>query len=264
MPDPPLSDDDLHALVDGRLPPDQAASVQRRVDADPVAAATVQAWRAQRESLRAHLQGALHEAPPDSMRQAATHLERRHREREHWTRLGGMAAGLLLAFCAGWLGHGQWQGDASASLAARRGPGGFARQAIAAHVVYAPEVRHPVEVDAAQQDHLVQWLSKRVGRSLRVPQLGSEGFELVGGRLLPAEDGARAQFMFQSAAGERITLYIGALASRDVAACSEFRFVGEGSASSFYWVDEGFGYALAGQLPRQRLLGLAEAVHRQL
>ena len=43
----------------------------------------------------------------------------------------------------------------------------LAIRAARAHAVYAPEVRHPVEVDATQQDHLVKWLSKRLGLDLR-------------------------------------------------------------------------------------------------
>lgn len=132
--------------------------------------------------------------------------------------------------------------------------------------MYAPEVRHPVEVEAAQQAHLVQWLSKRLQRPLQVPQLGAQGWQLVGGRLLPGEHGARAQFMFQDAAGERVTLYIGALERGAPQAMHEtaFRFASEAGVQSFYWVDRGFGYALAGSLPRARLLELAEAAYRQL
>ena len=56
----------------------------------------------------------------------------------------------------------------------------FPMRAALAHAVYAPEVRHPVEVDASQQEHLVRWLSKRLGLDLKVPVLAAEGFELLG------------------------------------------------------------------------------------
>ncbi len=56
------------------------------------------------------------------------------------------------------------------------------------------------------------WLSKRLDRPLKVPALGAQGYELVGGRLLPGDTGARAQFIYQNGAGQRITLYLGALA----------------------------------------------------
>jgi len=33
---------------------------------------------------------------------------------------------------------------------------------------------------------------------------------------------------------------------------------------SFYWVDHGFGYAVAGKLPRDALMKLATVTYRQL
>jgi anti-sigma factor RsiW len=149
---------------------------------------------------------------------------------------------------------------------ATRATGQFVHQATAAFAVYTPEVRHPVEVDAAQQQHLVQWLSKRLNRPLKLPTLAPSGYELVGGRLLPGDDGARAQFMYQNANGERVTLYVGAVEGAAGKGMGEtaFRFSNEGSVASFYWVENGFGYALSGKLPRQGLLVLAEAVYRQI
>jgi anti-sigma factor RsiW len=90
----------------------------------------------------------------------------------------------------------------------------------------------------------------------------------VGGRLLPGDAGARAQFMFQNAGGERVTLYLGAVnASAKVGAGNQetaFRFLDDGAAPGFYWVDQGFGYALSGKLPRAALLALATTVYQQL
>jgi anti-sigma factor RsiW len=131
-----------------------------------------------------------------------------------------------------------------------------------------PEVRHPVEVSALEQAHLVQWLSKRLGKPLKVPDLTAQGFELVGGRLLPGDTGARAQFMFQNAAGGRVTLYLGSLAAPAPQALSSketgFRYEPQAGVPSFYWVEQGFGYALAGQMPRESLMQLAQAVYQQL
>ena len=44
----------------------------------------------------------------------------------------------------------------------------------------------------------MQWLSRRLGKPLKVPVLAAQGYELMGGRLLPGDNGARAQFMFQN------------------------------------------------------------------
>jgi anti-sigma factor RsiW len=131
-----------------------------------------------------------------------------------------------------------------------------------AHVVYSPEIRHPVEVGADQQEHLVNWLSKRLGTKLKAPVLGAEGYELVGGRLLPGEQGAVAQFMYQDARGKRLTLYVSRLAGtqRDTA----FRFSQEDRIAVFYWVDGSLGYALSGDLPKPELLAIATSVYKQI
>jgi anti-sigma factor RsiW len=263
-----VTDDLLHALADGRLPDSQAQSLRAQLDADGTA--RLAQWQQQRQRLR-ELHGALGETPlPEEMRAAAEQLQALQQHQQQWWRWGGMAAGWLLAFGLGWAVHGQQAGTPRSTPAvsgmglAAADPARFAHQAAVAHAVYQPELRHPVEVEAAQQAHLLQWLSKRLGRPLKLPELSSLGYELVGGRLLPGDSGARAQFMYQDAAGERITLYLGALdtgAARDETA---FRFSSDGPVPSFYWVDQGFGYALSGALPRNRLLALATAVHGQL
>jgi anti-sigma factor RsiW len=259
---------DLHAFVDGRLDPDARAAVQARLDADPETARTAAAWARQKEALRSLHAQLLDEPVPPSLVQAAQRLQDHSHRMGGWARWGGIAASVLVAFGAGWASHLQWQSrQEGVSLVKARGASEFARQAVLAHSVYLPEVRHPVEVEAAQQEHLVQWLSKRLNRPLKVPNLNDMGYELVGGRLLPGEKGARAQFMYQNAGGERITLYVGALddaQAKGSARETTFRFGAEGQVATFYWVDQGFGYALAGKLPRQKLLGLAEQVYRQL
>jgi anti-sigma factor RsiW len=112
----------------------------------------------------------------------------------------------------------------------------------------------------------VQWLSKRLNRPLKLPNLTPTGYELVGGRLLPGDAGARAQFMYQSANGDRVTLYVGAVDGAAGKGMGEtaFRFANEGGMASFYWVENGFGYAITGKLPRNAMLVLAESVYRQL
>jgi anti-sigma factor RsiW len=131
-----------------------------------------------------------------------------------------------------------------------------------AHAVYSPEVRHPVEVGADQEEHLVRWLSKRLGASLKIPHLAPQGYALVGGRLLPDERGPAAQFMYQDAKGQRLTLYV--RVSNDVRAPTAFRFAQENGVGVFYWLDGRLGYALSGETDRNELLRVADAVYQQL
>jgi anti-sigma factor RsiW len=138
-------------------------------------------------------------------------------------------------------------------------------RAAQAHLVYSPEVRHPVEVDAKQQDHLVKWLSKRLDVPLKVPALTQEGFELLGGRLLPGgQGGAVAQFMYQDATGKRLTLYVTPTKKGAQPELTSFRFAKEGAVSVFYWIDDECGYALSGEVDKATLAKVAALVYKQL
>ena len=122
--------------------------------------------------------------------------------------------------------------------------------------MYAAEVRHAVEVDASQQEHLVRWLSKRLGTELKVPVLAAEGFELLGGRLLPGPEGPVAQFMYQDASGKRLTLYVNARSKSE--GPTAFRFAKEGNVSVFYWIDGAVGLRALGRHRQARALARGE------
>ncbi len=249
---PPVAEDDLHAYVDGRLDPAGAAAVETHLAAHPEDAKRVAAYQWQNERLRA----AFAELPlaPEPARLVAA--ARASRGRWRASALGAIAAMVLLA--AG-LGGGWFLRGVIAPPSAEAAD--LVRLASAAHRVYTVEVRHPVEV-RAEEEHLVRWLSKRVGAPLIAPDLSGNGFSLVGGRLLPAgTDGTAAQFMYEDAAGGRITCYISANPRDGETA---FLFVGENGLSAFYWLEGPLGYVLVGEMGREELLKLSRSIHRQL
>jgi anti-sigma factor RsiW len=264
----PLSDDELHALIDGQVASADRDALEARLALDPHAQARVRQWQRQSLFLRSLHRSVLDEAVPSPLLEAVRQTVTARESADRWWRLGGMAASVVLSFGMGWLANTTWQAQRPGSMSAQLPASSeFVRQARYAHSVYAPEVRHPVEVTAAEQAHLVQWLSKRLGRTLKVPNLSAQGYELVGGRLLPGDTGARAQFMFQNGAGTRLTLYLGAMqapAQSEVAQETAFRFTTDGAVPSFYWVEQGFGYALSAPLLRVALMQLARTVYQQL
>jgi anti-sigma factor RsiW len=242
-----LSEDDLHAYVDDRLDAERRRAVEAELAQSPEDAARAAAYREQGAALHALYDPVLGEPVPERLRNVRP-----------------AGRGLRYAIAAGWLLAGAALGWFANELASDRPAArpSFARQAAVAHAVYSPEVRHPVEVGAAEQEHLVNWLSKRLGAKLRAPLLTREGYELVGGRLLPGDSGAVAQFMYQDAKGKRLTLYVSRLAAenRDTA----FRFSQEEKVAVFYWIDGRLGYALSGEMPKPELLEVATSVYRQL
>ena len=84
---------------------------------------------------------------------------------------------------------------------------------------------------------------------LKIPQLTSLGYHLVGGRLLPGNRGPVAQFMFQDGSGQRLTLYV---RRRRRGKETAFRYAQERGISVFYWVDGTFGYAISGEIDKDR------------
>ncbi|MHA1152214.1 MAG: anti-sigma factor family protein [Alphaproteobacteria bacterium] len=255
--------DELHAYVDDRLGPEAQSRVEARLAQHPDDAAAVHAYRLQNRALRAAFAPVIEEPLPPELQSAVTtgavaRPEAAPRVRLGWARLGWMAAAsvvlLLAGGAGGWLLHG-WR-DAPGEAG-----GAFAEQALGAHRVFVSEVRHPVEVGAEQEAHLVAWLSKRLGTKLRAPNVRAAGFELVGGRLLA--EGARpvAQLMYEDDGGRRLTIYLRAIEGAEQTA---FRFVEENGVAAFYWIDEDYAYALIAPLERERLLDIAQQVYRDL
>lgn len=253
MNEPRISDTDLQALVDGRLRDDRRAEVETAVAADPALADRVDAYRAQSAALRAAFEPVLAEAVPARLVDAT-----RPRRRRVWA----LAAGLVWAAVGGVAGWAISEAYRPAAPALRAEEPLPLRAAIA-HAVYSPEVRHPVEVGADQQAHLVAWLSKRLGAQVRAPNLESVGYRLVGGRLLPGESGPVGQFMYQCEKGTRVTLYLRTEGTDQGE--TAFRYADEGNVRVFYWIDHKMGYALSSaDISRDRLNTVANAVYKQL
>lgn len=253
----PICDDDLHAWADGRLDAARRLEVDAWLDAEPTQRQRVLAWRADAARLHAAFDPILDEPVPARLRAAvATPSRAKHRLRAAaalaWLALG-VAGGTGLGYSIATRVHEQTPVALLPTLP---------RQAALAHAVYTPEVRHPVEVGAEQDQHLIAWLSKRLGMPVRIPDLATHGFRLLGGRLLPGESGPGAQFMYEDDGGRRLTLFLSDCDESD--GTTAFRYAQEGTVGVFYWVDGRFGYALSAQLPREQMLPLATAVHHQI
>jgi len=174
----------------------------------------------------------------------------------------GRAAVLVVVGIAIGLALSQLRHETPQLASARVAAPALSERAARAYLVYSPEVRHAVEVDAKEQDHLVKWLSKRLDIGLKVPVLTGEGFELLGGRLLPGPDGPVAHFMYQDASGKRLTLYVSRRGRSEQQ--TAFRFAQEGRVNVFYWVDRDCGYALSGEVDKGSLARVADVVYHQL
>ncbi len=243
-----IAGEDLQRLVDDELEPARRLALEGMLESQPEDAERVRALKELNTAIRAAYAADLHEPVPARLLSAGSAKAGR------W-RFYGLAAGLfVVGLFTGWLVRGAMTTPS---------PGlSLPRQAAIAHAVYAPEVRHPVEVEAREEEHLVRWLSKRLGTDLKAPKLGALGYELVGGRLLSGSNGPVAHFMYQDTRGSRLTLYVST--QRGESGQTAFRYSQEERISVFYWIDGRNGYALSGEMEREQLLGIANAVYQQL
>jgi anti-sigma factor RsiW len=136
------------------------------------------------------------------------------------------------------------------------------QRANSAYMVYTPEVRHPVEVDAEESEHMNEWLSKRLGKTISAPDLSSAGYELLGGRLLQAEGQPAALFMYENESGNRLTLYLqGNTKSKKNTA---LRYKDKNEIKTVYWTDGKLGYAVSGEVTKNELYDIATQVYNNI
>jgi len=244
-----MTEDELHAYVDGELAADRHPAVEQWLGTHPEDAARVAAWRAQADAIRARYDGIASEPVPPRFDLAA--LARADRK---WSRLAVAAvlAAFLVGGGAGWFGRGLFDGAGPAR--------GVTLEAFEAHRLYIGEVRHPIEVRAGET-HLNPWLSRRIGYAMPTPNLDPFGLKLLGGRLLPGNAGrAAALYMYEAATGERFTIYC----RRDQAPHSALRYRAAGPIGSIFWVEDDVAFVVSGPADRARLQKVAEAVYEQI
>lgn len=244
----PVTEDELHAYVDNELPVERRAAVEAWLAAHPDEAERVTSWRAMSDALHAKYDAVMDEPVP-----ARLSVDQLSRTPRRW--MMGAIAATLLAFAAGggigWVARGA---NTAPSMFAN-----FTGDALDAHKLYVVEVRHPVEVAGNDRAHLQQWLSKRCGYEVRAPELDASGLKLVGGRLLPGPTGPAAFLMYETASGERFTIY----ASRAKTDTTQMRYAASGSNGAMFWADRGVGYVVSGGTDRDRLTQVARAVYDQ-
>jgi anti-sigma factor RsiW len=261
----------LHAWLDGELSQEERAQVEHWLREHPADAAQVRSWAADGAAIRQRLDAVLDESVPMRLEQIVWSRGPLAMS-VRWQRLAAASAlfalGGVIGVTIGWgvNSHQPVFNEAPTASA-------WVQRAAVAHRVYAPESRHPVEVNVsdrsapdhfAQEAHLVRWLTNRLDVPVKLFDLRPQGFELVGGRLLPDSSGPSAQLMYQHANGQRVTVYLRKPESiTPQPTPPSFAYERWGDVGLFYWVEGQAGYALAGDLPRERLLVLAEAIYRQ-
>lgn len=241
---------ELHAYVDSELSPEAVRRVEERLAKDSEAALRVVEYRALKREIQSLYRPASDQPVPHRLQHPHRHIGVKS--------LLSLAAALLLFVGGTWFG---WQYRALAPMH-DEAVDHVVGEVATAYSAYATEVQHPVEIGADQRQHLVDWLSRRLGTSIKIPSLDGTDFALLGGRLLATEDGLGALIMYETRKGERLILF--QCESEEPERTTAFRFAQRGPLAVYYWMEGSFSFAVAGEIDPEQLKKLAKKVYGQV
>lgn len=273
-----LTDTHLHAYVDNQLDPTQRAAVEAWLQNHPADALRVRHYQEISRRLRARFDATADEPLPASVLTlasgddfaadvfAADNITADDFATVDaitspppafpawWTRVAAAVAFVCIGWLAAWLLHGGSSPvDTPLAVAVQR--------ALEAHRVYAREGRHAVEVGAADRDHLMTWLSTRLGRKIGPADLSVAGYTFLGGRLLPVGDAVAGIYMYENAQHQRLTQLISALPATLAPAAPDCG--AHPDLALCFWGDDTLTFILVGAQTPAALQSLAERIRAQ-
>lgn len=252
----PVTEEDILRFMSDDLTPGEEVALRQAILSDPVAVATLAAWTRQDHALSNLFDPVAKEPVPQRLLDAVR--SRPNNTPKQRVAPAWLAAGLAcLCFgLGGIVGRATSDSLSSASSEQRA----FRDNAVRAYETYVTETNHFVEVSTAAP-YLMDWLSNRLGHDIVAPDLRQFGFTLLGGRVLPAEQGNAAFLMYEGSGGQRLTLYV-APGPGETSRTAEFMTAGTVQIMS--WSDDQLTYAMTGQLPETVLRDIAESADSQL
>lgn len=250
----PISEDDLHAHVDGVLTAARKAEVDAYLAHHPEVARRVEGFAAQRAALRAHFAPIIDEPMPPELCLSSLIAERaRPRRLAGWQ----AAAAAVVLFAAG---SGAGWTVRSISQPAGGGIASLVQEAADTYRTFGPDMGRPVEIGAGDRADLVKWVSRRLQRPVVVPDLSASGYRFLGGRVVATPNGPAGMLMYENG-GERIAMLIRPMAIQKNMPMSEHELNGVGGIA---WSADGVGYSLVGPSSPDLLHSIADEARRQI
>jgi anti-sigma factor RsiW len=255
VPERPIAEEDLHAYVDEQLDPAARAGVARYLEQHPAVAQRIAAYAAQVEGLRAAFAARAAEPIPPTLNLSRL-LEQRLASGPSWWRVAAaVALAVGVGAGGGWVLRAMTEPQGSSGIAA------LEREAVANHLVYAPDTRHPIELGAAQRDDLTRWVSSRLKHPVAPPDLTTLGYRFMGGRLVATTNGAAALFLYNNDRDTRLSIFVRPMQSDET---TPILVLDIGDVDGCAWVDHGIGYTLIAAASYPELQRMSEYVRQQI
>ncbi len=240
----------LNAYADGELDAADREKVERQLREDAETRFAMDGIRQQTAALHSAYDAILDEPVPQHLLTAV-----KRGRNWHFSQMAAVAASLTMLLAGGFSG---W------FLAHEtRVPRSFdlAQDALVAHEVYAADVKHPVEIAAADKDVLQGWLSKRIGIKVSIPDITADGYQFMGGRLLTAAAAPAGQLMYEAADKGRLTVFFG---NNPTGKEEALRVVQKDGLITCYWQEREFSFAVTGDMKLDDMMRLARNIYDQV
>lgn len=238
----PIGEEDLHAFVDGRLDPDRRLHVERYLAENPTVGARVADWQANLLAMRAATAALGRQPIPARMDVRRLTFNRKAKGWSTPVVAASLAAMLVIGVFTGWTVHRLLQPWTVEQLA---------KEALTAHRFFA-------SVPARAQD--VGWADPAFTTRLAAPDLSGAGYTLLQRQVVATAEGIGSVFVYRSAAGNRISVFVRPMLRHDAA----FSMRPVEGAPGWAWAEDGLGVSLISSEPSPGLHGLADEVRRRL
>ncbi len=253
-----ITADALHAFADGQLGEAERAAVERYLAAYPDAAAEVAGWQRQNEAMRVLFPAVTNEPVTAKLSPRRIANEIRIGRRQSFTNIAAAIVLVALGSSVGWFGRDYLTPTKAASEY-------LIEAAVTAHSLYVKEKTRAVEV-AADAPNLMTWLSNRITTPIDAPDLRSDGFTFLGGRLLPSDpnDGLpspAAQLMYENGEAQRLTIYITAALPNQA---EDWIYRKGSGADAYYWSTKTITCTVVASVPEAEVKMLGHKIAEQL
>lgn len=254
-----ITADALHAYADGQLGEVERAAVERYLATHLDAAADVANWQRQNEALSALFPGpAANEPVPARLSPHRVASDVRASRRQSFVNIAAAITLVVLGGGIGWFGR-------DYATPTKASSDYLIEAAVTAHTLYVKEKSRAVEVPA-DSPTLMTWLSNRITTPINAPNLTSDGFAFLGGRLLPSDPdegipSPAAQLMYENGEAQRLTIYITA-ALPDKAEGWVYR-KGAGT-DAYYWSTPTITCTVVASVPEAEVKMLGHKIAEQL
>ncbi len=255
MTEKPITEDDLHAYIDGRLDDARSAEVSAYLEKHPDVASRFSAYASQRTALCETLDPVAENPIPTRLNLNHMIATRRQSRVSAWQRTAaGAMVFLFVGGSGGWYLHGMMTPPSEGVVA-------LAREASDSFATYAADKIRPVELRSDNMVELVDWATERMGRKPVLPDLSTSGYRLMGGRVISTPHGAGLMLMYDNDQGTRLVMLTRPMAVDQTRTMTPHS---QGDVDGWSWASNGMGYSLVGSLPSDALHPVADEIRKQV